>query len=159
MPALSNPKHEAFARALAKGKSADEAYVLAGYKENRGNATRLKANESVRKRVAQMVAGASKRAEWSAADRLSSLKSIHDDSVKDDKRTAIAAIAEANKMQGSYAPTQHRHAGPGGGPISTVDLTNASDEQIDALEAVFGPLAGSGDDDEIDQSGEGEAEG
>lgn len=51
---LPNPRHERFAQALAAGKTADEAYQEAGYAENRGNATRLKANESVRARVAEL---------------------------------------------------------------------------------------------------------
>ena len=54
MPVLKNAKHERFAQELAKGKTADEAYQLAGYAENRGNATRLKANESVAARVLEL---------------------------------------------------------------------------------------------------------
>lgn len=50
----------------------------------------------------------------------------------------------------------HELTGAGGGPIQTVDLTKASDEQLAALEAIFGPLARSGDDDEGDPGGEGE---
>lgn len=49
-----------------------------------------------------------------------------------------------------------QHFGPKGGPIQTVDLTHASEEQLNALEAIFGPLAGTGDDNEGDTSGEGE---
>jgi phage terminase small subunit len=41
MPVLSNSKHELFAQELAKGKTADAAYVSAGYSPNRGNATTL----------------------------------------------------------------------------------------------------------------------
>jgi phage terminase small subunit len=51
MRSLKNPKHERFAQELAKGKTADEAYQNAGFKPNRGNAARLKANESIRARV------------------------------------------------------------------------------------------------------------
>src|SRR5690606_16820516 len=114
MPVLPNPRHESFAQALAKGKTADEAYALAGYKPNRGNAIRLKANESVRSRVQEIVGRVAEKAEWTAADRLASLKAIHDASLEDDRRTAIAAIAEANKMSGSYPPSQHRLSGPNG---------------------------------------------
>ncbi len=45
--------------------------------------------------------------------------------------------------------------GPNGGPIPTVDLTKASDAQLDALEAIFGPLAAAGDDDAAAEGGEG----
>jgi phage terminase small subunit len=54
MPVLTNAKHERFAQELAAGKTADEAYEAAGYAQNRGNAIRLKANESVAARVAEL---------------------------------------------------------------------------------------------------------
>jgi phage terminase small subunit len=160
MPILQNQRHEAFAQARAQGKSADEAYQQAGFRAHRGNAHRLSTNESIRRRVAEIVGRTSEKAEWTAADRLKSLKRIYDATEGKDPRTAIAALAEANKMQGSYAPTKHAHSGPNGGPIPTVDLTNATDEDLDRLEALFGPLAGAaGDDAEADQAGEGEAAG
>ena len=43
--------------------------------------------------------------------------------------------------------------GKNGGPISTVDLTKATDEQLAALEALFGSLAGPGENDIGDQGG------
>src|ERR1700737_824120 len=55
MGMLDNPKHELFAQELAKGKTADEAYKLAGYKENRHNASRLKTNETIQARVAELL--------------------------------------------------------------------------------------------------------
>jgi phage terminase small subunit len=67
MPALDNARHERFAQELAKGKTADEAYQLAGYAENRGNAARLKANESVAGRVAEIQERAATRTEISVA--------------------------------------------------------------------------------------------
>jgi phage terminase small subunit len=54
MPVLSRPKHELFAQAMAGGKTADEAYVLAGYKSDRGNASRLTANDSIQTRVREL---------------------------------------------------------------------------------------------------------
>ena len=56
MPVLSNPRHELFAQVLAAGCSATEAYVKAGYRLNKGNAGRLKANERIRKRVEELQA-------------------------------------------------------------------------------------------------------
>ena len=55
MPMLRNAKHEMFAQALAKGMDVDEAYVEAGYTHNRGNASRLKATENVKARVAELM--------------------------------------------------------------------------------------------------------
>lgn len=76
--------------------------------------------------------------------------------VEKDDLDAAASIAKdaAPYMHAKLASVQH--SGPKGGPIQTVDLTNISEEQLNALEAIFGPLAGSGDDDAGDPSGEGE---
>lgn len=59
MPSLKNAKHERFARELAAGKSQAEAYVLAGYSPNRGNASTLSLNKSIQKRVAELLNRAS----------------------------------------------------------------------------------------------------
>lgn len=49
------------------------------------------------------------------------------------------------------------HTGPNGGPIQTVDLTNATDDDLARLEALLGPVAGAtGGAAEADQGGEGE---
>lgn len=62
MPTIKNPRHERFAQALAKGKTADQAYRLAGYKPNRGNASVLKSKESISARVAEILAKAAGKA-------------------------------------------------------------------------------------------------
>ena len=64
MPALKNAKHEKFAQLLHQGESASTAYVQAGYKANDGNAIRLKGNEKVQKRLAEL----SKRDQEAAFD-------------------------------------------------------------------------------------------
>lgn len=68
-----------------------------------------------------------------------------------------ARVSAANSiLDRAYGkPTQaHEHSGPKGAPISTVDLTKLSDEQLSALETIFGPLTGSIGHDEGDQAGE-----
>jgi hypothetical protein len=57
MPTLRNQRQELFAQALAQGKTADAAYLAAGYKPNRGNASTLKAKQSIRNRVAEIQQG------------------------------------------------------------------------------------------------------
>ena len=76
MPALTNPKHERFAQELAKGKTADEAYVIAGYKENRHNASRLRTNETILERVSQLQNVASQRAEVTIASLMQEASEI-----------------------------------------------------------------------------------
>jgi phage terminase small subunit len=54
MPILKNRRHETFAQQLAQGATAEAAYQAAGYKPDRGNASRLTANDSIRARVAEL---------------------------------------------------------------------------------------------------------
>lgn len=58
---LKNARHERFAQELAKGVSASESYVLAGYQQNDGNSVRLKGNEKVAARIAELKAAAAAR--------------------------------------------------------------------------------------------------
>jgi hypothetical protein len=51
---LSNARHEAFAHAIARGATVDAAYVEAGFRPNRGNASRLNSYEGVKARVAEL---------------------------------------------------------------------------------------------------------
>lgn len=79
------------------------------------------------------------------------LKVMRDDEADASRRDEMAKAA---------APYVHpklsamQHTGKDGGPIQHVDLTNATEEQLAALEAIFGPLAGSSGDDGGDPSGE-----
>jgi len=73
LPVLSNTRHELFAQERAKGASVDQAYELAGYKPNRGNAARLNANESVQARVAEVQAAGAEEAKVSVAGVLMEL--------------------------------------------------------------------------------------
>ena len=55
MPVLENPKHERFAQALAAGKTAVDAYEVAGYRRNRGHAATLRKNPKLLKRVDEIL--------------------------------------------------------------------------------------------------------
>jgi phage terminase small subunit len=61
MSVLTNPKHEKFAEELAKGKPADEAYAIAGYRPDRGHASRLAANGNIRARVEEILGQSAER--------------------------------------------------------------------------------------------------
>lgn len=104
MPALDNAKHERFAQELAKGATADEAYQAAGYSENRGNASRLKANESVQARVAEIQERAAVRAEITVAELTKRLLSIAAKGERTDDApmlsVARASLMDAAKLNG-----------------------------------------------------------
>jgi phage terminase small subunit len=76
MGTLANQRHERFAQALVQSKTATEAYVLAGYKANDGNASRLKGNERISARVQEIVGRAAERAEVSLERVLRELAAI-----------------------------------------------------------------------------------
>jgi hypothetical protein len=97
--------------------------------------------------------------ELARAHTATALKVLVDVASTGESESARVAAANAILDRAYGKPSQsHQHTGPGGGPIPTVDLTHMSDDDIDRLEAIFGPLAGTaGDDDAGDPTGEGEA--
>lgn len=109
--------------------------------------------------------GARSRATKQAKATLSELAQKHtatalqvlvDVAKKGESESARVAAANAILDRAYGKPSQsHEHTGRGGGPIQTVDLTKLSGDELAQLEAIFGPLAGSGDDDAPDQTGEG----
>lgn len=139
MPTLANPKHERFAQALAKGETADAAYVLAGYEENRGNATRLKANESVEARVAEILERAATRTEITVAsisDRLLKIAEKCERTSEANKLgVARATLMDVAKLNGLIVDKREL-AGRNGGPIEYANLTEDEvNARIAALEA------------------------
>lgn len=54
MPELQNRRHELFAQALVEGKTAAQAYEAVGYTPNRCNASRLKTNENIERRIEEL---------------------------------------------------------------------------------------------------------
>jgi phage terminase small subunit len=55
MPVLSNAKQELFCQHLALGKTASEAYEMAGYKPSRSNASVLRAKQNVSDRLSEIL--------------------------------------------------------------------------------------------------------
>jgi hypothetical protein len=84
------------------------------------------------------------------------LQVLVDVAKKGESESARVAAANAILDRAYGKPRQsHEHSGPNGGPIASVDLTKLSGDELAQLESIFGPLAGSGDDDAPDQGGEG----
>jgi hypothetical protein len=132
MPALENARHERFAQELAKGATADAAYVAAGFSENRGNATRLKANESVERRVSEILGKAAARAEITVAGISERLLKIAEKGERSGVPAMLAvgraALMDVAKLNGLVVDKREMF-GKGGGPIEYANLTEA---EIDA---------------------------
>ncbi|WP_292223889.1 terminase small subunit [Brevundimonas sp.] len=104
MPALSNPKHERFAQALAKGKSQAEAYADAGYKPSEPNASRLTSNDKVQARLSELQERAATRTEITVASITERLLAIATKAEKSREapmlQAARASLMDAAKLNG-----------------------------------------------------------
>ncbi len=78
MPALANPRHERFAQELAKGKTPEESYRIAGFKPARQNAHRLMTNDDVQTRIADLQERAAIKTELTIASITERLLQIAD---------------------------------------------------------------------------------
>lgn len=76
MAILPNAKHELFAQGLARGVDADKAYVEAGYKKNRHNASRLANTPAIKERVAELMGAAAELTTMTLAQALEALARI-----------------------------------------------------------------------------------
>ena len=103
MTALSNPKHERFAQELAKGKSATEAYVIAGYKPNDGNAATLKGNQRILDRMSEIQDRAVLRTEITIASLMEEAAEIQAAALKANQHSAaVAALTAKAKLAGLW---------------------------------------------------------
>jgi phage terminase small subunit len=103
MAILTNPRHERFAQELAKGKTADEAYQLAGYAENRCNASRLKANENILARVAELQQRGAERAAVTVESLIEEAGAIQEAALHDGQYgPAVSALTAKAKLAGHW---------------------------------------------------------
>jgi hypothetical protein len=56
MPALTNPRHEAFAQARARGALLDDAYEIAGFSPGHRHASRLARQPEIAERIGELLA-------------------------------------------------------------------------------------------------------
>lgn len=126
MPALSNAKHELFAQGLAKGETAIAAYEAAGYKPDRGAASRLSANVSIEKRVSEIQERAAIRTELTMQDILDELEEarrLASTAATPQTSAMVAASLGKAKLLG-FVTDKNEVSGPNGGPIpiQTIEL-------------------------------------
>lgn len=129
MPVLKNPRHEKFAQALAQGKTADEAYKTAGFKANRGNATTLKANQSISNRVKEIQGRAAERVAvtiQSITDELDEIRKAAGDVGQ--HSAALGAVMGKAKLHGLLIEKK-QVTGADGGPVQVI-IANADAELL-----------------------------
>ena len=101
--ALPNARHEAFAQGIYRGETADKAYQNAGYKPNRGNATRLKADESIMKRVAELQDRGQRMSDVTVESLTKMLMEEREAAHKAGQHSAsVSAIEKVGKLHGLF---------------------------------------------------------
>jgi phage terminase small subunit len=114
---LANPRHERFAQELAKGKTADEAYQLAGYAPNRGNASTLKANQSVEARVTEILNRGAVRAECTVASIIEELEEARGLAKEIQQPSPMVAASMGKAKVAGLLVDKSEHTGKDGGPV------------------------------------------
>lgn len=126
---LKNARHERFAQERAKGRSVDVSYVKAGFKANRGNASRLNADESVQARVLELQARIAEKAVITAADIVKQLDQDRAFARKQGQAAAAVTATMGKAKVLGLIKDKHEHTGKNGGPIQYADL---SDDELAA---------------------------
>lgn len=125
MPVLKNAKHERFAQELAKGKTATEAYVLAGYKPNDGNAATLKGNQRISDRISELLSKGAERAAVTIESLIGEAEEARQGAMDAGQyAAAISAIKEKGVLAGLRVEKSER-------AVKT-DATQLTDAELDA---------------------------
>jgi hypothetical protein len=157
MPVLKNPRHERFAQLLAGGKTAKDAYALAGYKPSESNGAWLARKEEISSRVAEINHEAfarERRAATAAAERsvvtrqslIEMAKEVYLQAKESGQSAAaVAALKEIGVLSGIRIERSERGS-PGEydfiDKLSVEDLRLLAAGELDL--AQFQPSAGSG---------------
>jgi phage terminase small subunit len=120
MPALANARHEKFAQELSKGKTADEAYALAGYRPSRSNASVLRTNQNILDRVSELTAKGAERAEIDIARTLKELVRLGTSDIRD-------AFTEDGQLKSPRSWSDDFAASVASIEVSTKNLGKAAD--------------------------------
>jgi hypothetical protein len=102
MPILDNPKLELFCQHLAQGESQTKAYVSAGYKHDRRNASRLaRTNDDVSARVKEIQAAGAQRAGFTVEQALTELEEARAAAMASGQyAAAVSAVREKGVFSG-----------------------------------------------------------
>jgi hypothetical protein len=98
---LSNPRHERFAQLLAQGKSAVEAYELAGYRRDDGNAVRLTKKPAITDRVQELTGLAAEKTKITVESLIAQAEEVRQRAMESKQfSVAVAAIKEIGVLSG-----------------------------------------------------------
>jgi hypothetical protein len=139
MPPLRNPRHERFVQALFEGKPASTAYEEAGYVANDGNAIRLKGNEKVQARLAELQGEAAKASEVTVVSLLAELEDARAKASDLDQLSAAVRAIEAKAKVSGLLIQRTEIGGPG--DFSTCDSVESVADELLKYETFYGPVS------------------
>jgi hypothetical protein len=106
MPPLINPRHERFCQALFEGEPASTAYAKAGYAPNDGNAIRLKGNDRIKARLAELQEAAAASTQVTVQSLIAELEAVRKHA-SDDAQWGSACKAILGKASIAGLSAQH----------------------------------------------------
>jgi hypothetical protein len=139
MGPLRNPRHEKFVQALFQGMSANRAYAEAGYAPHDGNAIRLRGNERVCARLAELQGEAAR----SAKITIESICAELDEAVavarsKSQAQAMVSASALKAKLAGLM--TEKIEVGAPGAFDGLTSTAQIVDKELELLIGQFCPI-------------------
>lgn len=151
-PALS-PKQQRFVSEYLKDLNAKQAAIRSGYsaKTAEQQGSRLLRNAQVASAVQRGQKKVAKRSEITVESLAREFEEARVLAKKQGQASAMVAATTGKGKLSGHLVERHRHSGA----IGTYDLTKLTDDDLDRLEQILGPLANDGGD----PGGEGEAEG
>ena len=117
MPVLKHPRRELFAQELAKGKTQVEAYKIAGYKPNDGNAGLLARRPEIIARTTEINRRGAARAEITVESICRELDEARKLALKLEQPSPMVMASLGKAKVARLTDDVTRHFGPDGGPI------------------------------------------
>lgn len=145
------PKQARFVSEYLKDQNATQAAARAGYSERTANqqGSRLLVNVGVAAAIAKGQVRVAKKAEITVSSLAAEFEEARALAKKQGQASAMVAATTGKGKLSGLLVERHKHSGA----IGTYDLTKVTDDDLNRLEAILGPLA----DDGGDTGGEGEA--
>lgn len=128
MPILSNTRRERFAQEIAKGKTYTQAYVVAGYSDNDGNAAKLAKHPEIVVRVMELNGKGAELAEITVASLIAEAEEARKLAMElGQPAAAIGAVREKGVLSGRRVERQES-----GQPGAFADIDSMSGAELRA---------------------------
>jgi len=152
-PAGLTPKQKRFVTEYLKDQNATQAAARAGYSKATANqqGSRLLANVGVAAAIAAGQSRLAKKAAITVESLAEELEQARGMALRERQPSAAVAATMGKAKLAGLLVERHKHSGA----VGTYDLSKLSEDELDRLEQILGPLADAGGD----PGGEGEAEG